>query len=203
MALRLEGLGQWLWMDEGISVGIASHPLVRIPGLLAQDGSPPLFYLVLHVWMAAVGSSEAQTHALSLVLAVATVPVGLWAGWSLFGRKAGWIVAILAATSPYLGFFATETRMYSLVVLLSLIATAAYLHVYAYARARYQLLFVVSLVLLLYTHNWGLYLAAAMVVGLVPCALAVEDRGRMLRRAALSFGAVVVLYLPRVGTQGR
>lgn len=196
VALRLEGLGSWLWMDEGISVGIASHPLLRIPGLLVQDGSPPLYYLLLHVWMAVVGSSETQTHALSLVLAVAAVPVGLWAGWSLFGRRAGWIVAILTATSPYLGFFATETRMYSLVVLLSLVATAAYLHVFAYGRGRYQPLFVAALVLLLYTHNWGLFLAGAAVLGLVPCALAGEERTRLLRRSAVSFGAVVLLYLP-------
>lgn len=200
LALRLEGLGSWLWMDEGISVGIASHPFLRIPGLLAQDGSPPLYYLVLHGWMALVGSSETQTHALSLVFAVAAVPAGLWAGWTLFGRKAGWIVAILMATSPYLGFFATETRMYSLVVLLSLLATAAYLHVFVYGRGRYQALFVVSLVLLLYTHNWGLYLAAAAVLGLVPCAMAAQDRPRLPRRAAMSFGAVLLLYLPWVPT---
>ena len=36
------------WIDEGLSVGIASHPLVDIPGVLRQDGSPPLYYLLLN-----------------------------------------------------------------------------------------------------------------------------------------------------------
>jgi hypothetical protein len=30
-ALRVGELGSWLWMDEGISVGIASHRLTEIP----------------------------------------------------------------------------------------------------------------------------------------------------------------------------
>ena len=200
LALRLEGLGDWLWMDEGISVGIASHSPLRIPGLLVKDGSPPLYYLVLHGWMAVVGRSEAQTHALSLVLALTTVPLGLWAGWSLFGARVGWIVALLAATSPFLSFFASETRMYTLAVVLALVATAAHLHVFAFGRGRYLPLFVAALALLLYTHNWGLYLGLAAAVAVVPCVLAALDRRVVLRRAALGFGAVGVLFLPWVPT---
>ena len=200
LALRLEGLGDWLWMDEGISVGIASHSPLRIPGLLVQDGSPPLYYLLLHGWMAVVGRSEAQTHALSLVLALSTVPVGLWAGWSLFGARVGSIVAVLAATSPFLSFFAVETRMYTLAVVLALVATTAHLHVFAFDRKRYLPVFVAALVLLLYTHNWGLYLALAAAVAVVPCAYAAPDRRVVLRRAAVGFGAVAVLFLPWVPT---
>ena len=39
-------------VDEATSVGIAS-PLLwgSIPGILGQDGSAPLYYLLLHVWI--------------------------------------------------------------------------------------------------------------------------------------------------------
>ena len=47
------------WIDEAISTGIASHPLGAIPGLLRHDGSPPLFYFLLHFWMQAFGATEA------------------------------------------------------------------------------------------------------------------------------------------------
>src|SRR3954469_115319 len=40
VALRAHALGHRLWMDEGIAVGIASHPLAQIPGALRPDGSP-------------------------------------------------------------------------------------------------------------------------------------------------------------------
>ena len=39
------------WIDEGLSVGIADRPLTDIPGVLRQDGSPPLYYMLLHFWM--------------------------------------------------------------------------------------------------------------------------------------------------------
>lgn len=200
LGLRLADFNSWLWMDEGISVGIASHPLSEIPGLLRQDGSPPLYYLILHGWMALFGTSETATHALSLVLSLVAIPVALWAGWSLFGRRVGWTFAALVAFSPYLSYFATETRMYALVVLLALLATGSFLHAFAFRRRRYLWLFPTSLVLVLYSHNWGLWLAGGAVLALVPCALAAPDRRRMWRDAAVSFGAVGIAYLPWVPT---
>src|SRR5436189_269824 len=46
------------WIDEGISVGISSHPLSKIPQLLREDGSPPLYYVLLHGWIRLFGTSE-------------------------------------------------------------------------------------------------------------------------------------------------
>ncbi|MFN2606978.1 MAG: hypothetical protein ABR511_03630 [Acidimicrobiales bacterium] len=200
--LRMEGLGEWFWMDEGISVGIASHPLARIPGLMARDGSPPLYYLLLHGWMRLFGGSEVATHALSLSVAVMAIPVGLWAGWSLFGRRVGWITAVLLATCPFISTYSSETRMYTLVILEGLVATASYLHAFVDDRPRYAAVFVVAMVALLYTHNWGLYVGLAAVLGLVPCCarLAPEARRRLLVRAGAAFGAIGVLYLPWVPT---
>ncbi len=103
LLLRLEGMAVSLWLDEGISIGIASHPVGDIPGLLVQDGSPPLYYLLLHGWMNLFGDGPVAVRSLSLVAALAVVPVAFWAGRSLFGSRAGWIGAALAATSPYLG----------------------------------------------------------------------------------------------------
>ncbi|HEV2760386.1 MAG TPA: hypothetical protein VGV86_12535 [Acidimicrobiales bacterium] len=200
LGLRLADFGSWLWMDEGISVGIASHPLSEIPGLLRQDGSPPLYYLLLHGWMVLWGTSEMATQALSLVLSLVTIPVALWAGWSLFGRRPGWVFAALVAFSPYLSYFATETRMYALVVLLALVTTASFLHAFALGRRRYLWPFTVSLVLVLYTHNWGLWLAGGAAVALLPCVLAASDRRRLGRDAAMSFGIVGAAYAPWVPT---
>ncbi len=95
--VRTRELGVGLWLDEGLSIGIAGRPLADIPGVLRQDGSPPLYYLLLHGWMELVGSSEAATHALSLLFALLAVPVAFWAGRLLFGERAGWVAALLTA----------------------------------------------------------------------------------------------------------
>lgn len=194
------GGGVWFWLDESISVGIASHPLASIPELLRQDGAPPLYYALLNVWMSLVGSSHAQTHALSLLFALAVVPAALWAGWSLFDRRTGWMCALLAALNPFLAFYANETRMYSLVVLLSLLTTATFLHAFVFGRRRHLVGFVASLTLLLYTHNWGLLLAGAAAVALAPCLLRGSDRKRVVLDAVLPFGAVALLYAPWLPT---
>src|SRR3954471_15234039 len=61
--LRTRQAGVGFWIDEGLSVGIADRPLQDIPGVLRQDGSPPLYYVLLNLWLPLAGSSEEATHA--------------------------------------------------------------------------------------------------------------------------------------------
>jgi mannosyltransferase len=198
--LRTDSLGESLWMDEGLSIGIASQPLFDIPGVLEVDGSPPFYYMLLSVWMDVVGNGPGETQALSVAIALVSVPGGLWAGWSLFGRRAGLICAALCAVNPFLTQFAQETRMYSLMLVLSLLATAAFLHVFAFGRRRYLPLFFVLLAVMLYTHNWGLFLAAGLACALVPCWYVSENRHSFWRDALIGFGGAGLLYLPWLPT---
>src|SRR4051812_71986 len=131
LLLRTRRLDVGFWIDEGLSVGIADRPLADIPGVLRQDGSPPLYYLLLHGWMEVAGRSEAATHALSLLFALLAVPVAFWAGRALFGDRAAWVAAVLTALNPFLGVYAQETRMYSLLVVLALIAAACWVRALA------------------------------------------------------------------------
>jgi mannosyltransferase len=103
---RTHSLGESLWMDEGLSIGIASQPLHDIPHVLRVDGSPPLYYMLLSVWMKITGNGPAETQGLSVAIALISVPGGLWAGWSLFGRRAGLICAALCAVNPFLTAYA-------------------------------------------------------------------------------------------------
>src|SRR3954467_1566998 len=102
LLLRTGVLHTGYWIDEAITVGIASHPLADIPSTLRLDGSPPLYYLLLHGWMAVAGTGEAATRALSLGFALLAVPVAWWAGSAVFGRRAGVLAAAGAAGSPFL-----------------------------------------------------------------------------------------------------
>jgi mannosyltransferase len=198
--VRTRALGGTFWIDEGLSVGIASFPLVEIPGVLRQDGSPPLYYLLLHVWIDVFGSSEVATHALSLLFALLTIPAALWAGWTLFGRSAGWIAAALAALNPFLTIYAQETRMYALVILLSVVGTAAFVHGFVHRRRRYVALFATVLLVMVYTHYWSLFFAAGALAALVVVAREATDRRAVVLDGGLAFGAVVVLFAPWLPT---
>jgi mannosyltransferase len=201
--LRTHALTAKFWIDEGLSVGIAHHDFWSIPGLLRKDGSPPLYYMLLNVWMGIVGGDgESRMHAFSVLFAVSMVPAGWWAGRRLFGERAGWATAALAGTCPFLTYYAQETRMYAMLALLGLIASAAFAMAYAERDRRALPVFVVATVLTIYTHNWGLFLTAGMgLAWLVLLRTAAPDERRGLWRDGLiGFGAIGLLYLPWVPT---
>jgi MFS family permease len=194
------GRDTWYWTDEALSLGMSSHPLARLPEILAQDTSPPLYHVLLNVWILLFGSSEAATHSLSLLFALAFVPAALWAGWSLFDRRSGWMCALLAAVSPFLATYANETRMYALVALLSLLATATFLHAFVHRRRRFIPAFSLLLAMTLYTHYWGFLLALGAGAAVAICLLCSADRRRLVLDVALAFGAVGLLFAPWLPT---
>jgi hypothetical protein len=200
--LRTRAIHQYFWIDEGISVGIASHPLSQIPSLMRQDGSPPLYYFLLHFWISAFGKGVVATHVLSLIFSLLAIPIAYWAGASLFSRRTGWICAVLAAGLPYLTQYGQETRMYSLLAVLTLIASASFLHGFVRRRRRYLPVFSISLAAVLYTHNWGLFfglMCGAAFLLVVFTSPAAERRG-LWRDGVLAFGGTAVLYAPWVPT---
>jgi hypothetical protein len=196
--MRSRYLSGQYWMDEAITTGVALHPLSEIPGVLRHDGNPPFYYMLLHVWMSAFGSSESATHSLSLLFGVLTIPVGGWAGWTLFGRRAGIMAALLFTFNAWLTAYAQETRMYELMGLLGLLATTGFVHGFVYRRRRYLPLFAIALALMLYTHSWGVFFFAGSAVSLVPVWLSSEDRRGLIRDAAMAFVGAGVLFLPWV-----
>jgi mannosyltransferase len=203
LLLRTTELGTHFWIDEGLSVGISSRPLTDIPGTLRLDGSPPLYYLLLHGWMALAGDGVVATHWLSLIFALACIPVAFWAGASLFDRRVAWILAALTALCPFLTSYAQETRMYSLVVLLAITCTAAFVHAYVYERRRWRIPFGVLLAALLYTHNWALFLGAAFAIAAAIAGSATPrgpHRAAFVRDAAVGFGTAGLLFLPWLPT---
>src|ERR671929_2008318 len=77
--IRTREIGIGFWIDEGLSVGIADRPLADIPSVLRQDGSPPLYYALLHLWLSVFGTSEAAVRSFSLCAATLAVVVAWWA----------------------------------------------------------------------------------------------------------------------------
>ena len=198
--VRTRAFGAAYWIDEGLSVGIASHDLLDIPGVLRQDGSPPLYYMLLNLWMAVFGSSEEATHGLSLLFSTLAIPAALWAGWSLAGARTGLIAGLFAAGSPFLTAYAQETRMYSLVVLLSILVTATFMHAFVKRNRRFLPWFALALAAILYTHLWSAFLVLGTVVAAGVLISRSDDRRGLLRDLALGYGGALLLYAPWIPT---
>jgi mannosyltransferase len=196
VALRTTALHAPFWIDEGLSVGISSHGLLDIPGVLRLDGSPPLYYMLLNVWMSVFGHGQATTHVLSLLFALLAIPLAYWAAAGPFGRRAGALTAVLASVNPFLTYYAQETRMYALVAVLALGVAATIVRVFVFGQRRLIPVYSAFLVALMYTHNWGLFLAVGTVVALIPVWRVTTDRRALLRDAAIAYGLVALFYAP-------
>ncbi len=192
--LRMRVLNAGFWIDEGISVGLAHHHWSSIPSLLEQDGSPPAYYMLLGLWVRMFGDTERATHTLSLVFGIASIPLAYAAARSIFDRTTGLVCALLAALDPFLTYYAQETRMYELEAFLSLVIAWAYVEGILRGKRLWAALLVPSVALLVYTHNWGLFVCVGLAVATVAVA-----RNR-LRLFALVAAGVALLYLPWVPT---
>lgn len=184
-----------LWLDEALSVNIATLPLADLPAALRQDGAPPLYYLLLHGWTAVFGTSDVAVRALSQLVGLASLPLAWLAGARLHSRPAGWASVLLLGSSPFAVRYADETRMYALVLLLVL-AGALLLHdaLRDPRPLRLAALSVVAAALAL-THYWALFLLAVVGAGLLAGAL-VGPAPRACRRCVAGLLAGGLLFLP-------
>ncbi|MGH9083723.1 MAG: glycosyltransferase family 39 protein, partial [Acidimicrobiales bacterium] len=150
-----------MWLDEALTVDIARLPLHELPAYLSRDGAPPLYYVLLHFWMGAFGTAPTAVRSLSGVLSVATLPVA-WLGARRFaGRTVAWIVVAVLATAPFSVYYATEARMYALVMLLTGCGFVAVDRALRQPRPGNLVAVAVSVAALLYSQYWALYLVAA------------------------------------------
>ena len=180
--MRTRQLHGGFWIDEGLSVGIAHHHWSSIPGFCRQDGSPPGYYLLLGLWIRLFGDSERATHTLSLIFAARVHSTRVRSRPRLFDRSTGFVCAVLAAFDPYLTYYAQETRMYSVEAFLSLLVALAYVNGILRARTLWTVAFVLSLVAMLYVHNWALFLCVGLAVATV--LFARERLGLFARRGS-------------------
>ena len=189
-----------LWLDEVQSVNIARLPLDRLVTGLRQDGSPPLYYLLLYIWERLFGIGDLAVRTLSGLFALATLVLAWFAGRRIGGNRVAWITLLVFASSPYAIRFATEARMFALVMMLVLAGYLALRRVLEQPSwPRIVVLAVVS-TLLLYTHYWALFLVVPVALGLI--VLAWRTRGtpeaRPARCALLGLGLAVAAFLPWV-----
>lgn len=150
--------------------------------------------------MQAFGRDEVSTHLLSLVFALVTIPVVYGCGASLFGRRAAAYCAVLAAGLPFLTEYAQETRMYSLLLLLSVLVAWSFVRAFVRRERRYLPVFAGALAVSLYTHNWALFETLATLVTFAFVLWRSADRRALLLDGVIAFGAALVLYLPWVPT---
>ncbi|MHB1785040.1 MAG: glycosyltransferase family 39 protein [Acidimicrobiales bacterium] len=191
-----------LWLDEALTVNIAHLPLSQIPGALRHDGAPPLYYFLLHFWMQAFGTGDVAVRALSGLFSVVALVLVWVCGRRLGSRQVAWAATLIMASSPFAVRYATETRMYSMVIVLTLVGFLAMDT--ALRRPSVGNLVKVAVVggLLLLTHYWALFLVAAVFLVVAWHAWKDPDPGRRRKAARVLVGVAGsgIFFLPWLPT---
>jgi len=190
-----------LWLDEALTVNIARRPIHEIPSYLKRDGAPPLYYLLLHFWMGLLGTSDLAVRSLTGVLSVFTLPIAWLAGRRFGGRTVAWMALVLLASAPFAIYYATEARMYALVMFLVACGFLALERVLSRPQVGNLVALAVVSAALLYTQYWAIYLIASLALWLIWQAW----RGRSDRRSPTRYalGSIVVgcvAFLPWMPT---
>jgi hypothetical protein len=156
-----------LWFDEALAVNISRLPLSELQEALRQDGAPPLYYVLLHFWIEVFGTGDFAVRALSGVVSVAALPLAYLAGKRIGGRAVAWWSVLLLAASPYAVRYATESRMYALVMILVLWGYLALRRALEKPTIGRVAVVAVVTALLVSTQYWCFYVVAIVGLGLV------------------------------------
>ncbi|MFQ5342357.1 MAG: glycosyltransferase family 39 protein, partial [Anaerolineae bacterium] len=123
--------GQSIWYDEGLSIYYARRRLPELLALVSGSDHPPLYFLLLHLWLRGTAFGQPATEYLvrypSVIFGVLLAPLIYVFGRQLLGEHAGLLAALLIAISPFHVWYSQETRMYTLVAVLTLWASYALL----------------------------------------------------------------------------
>ena len=142
--IRTSEINGTLWFQEATAIGVATRSFGGVLHAAKVGGAAPLYYVLLHFWVGAVGDGVLGVRWLSLIFALVCIPVGGWAGWCLGGERGGFYGAVLFAFSSMLTQYSAQAQPYTLLILLGLVATTAFVHGFVYRRRRYLWLFVAA-----------------------------------------------------------
>jgi len=125
--LRVLLLGQkGMWLDETFSVWLAGHSVAGMVQWMARiDQHPPLYYLLLHYWMALTGDTPYDVRLLSALFGAGTIPIIYLIGKRLSGPVMGLAAAVFLAFSLFNIYYAQEARMYTLLAFNAAVAIYA------------------------------------------------------------------------------
>lgn len=179
-----------LWFDEIFSVHAAEQPWDSILSFVALDLiHPPLFYVLLKLWIGVFGESLVSLRVLPVLFSVLSlVPFLLLIRELKLNIKTRHISLLLLIVNGSLLKYSLEIRMYSLLMCLGLFSMWLFARYFNKGKSMVPL--VIVNILLVYTHYFGWFVVLSEVVAI----LAFERK--KLRPAIVMFGIVTASFLP-------
>jgi mannosyltransferase len=159
------------WVDESISINQVMNSFFKNISLVANDVHPPLYNIILWVWTRIFGFSEFSTRFLSVIFSVLSILILYLIVKKLFSKDIAIYSTIILVFSKVHIYYAQETRMYSLLIFLSLLSMYYFILFFLNNISKennknkksliynnYSLSYILSSVLLIYTHIFSFFI---------------------------------------------
>jgi len=195
-----------LWVDEAATWWFARLTAAgRLAEQMALEPTPPIYYGLIGLLMRLFGESDFVMRLPSALIGAATVPAVFLLGRELFGRRVGWIAALLLSVHPSHVFYSREARVYPLLLLETIVLVLVLWRALDRDRWRWWAAFGAVLLLACYSHFYGLFLGATAGLLIVLHSRSTRARWRGLAVAALvglAFAPYLVGTLPHLRRSG-
>lgn len=182
-------LPQSLRLDEAQSLWQTSHSFGRMYELIAQDVHVPGYHTVLRLWVLLFGNGVGSARVLSLVCFQLAILATWFLARRVFDVRGALIGTALLALSPFMGWYGSEIRMYSLLVLVVVLNQLCYLRIFQHAAGWNWTCYALTAAAGIYTHYffWLVLVSQALFY--------LANRRLFPPRALLRLAVVAVLLL--------
>jgi hypothetical protein len=196
LIICVTGVGRFVRLDEANSVIIASSSWRHIVEYLQQDNNLPLYYLMLHGWIAVAGIAEWSVHLPSVVFFLLAVVVTYGIGLEVSrNRLAAIYSAFFYLASSQAIHQAQKARMYSLLGFLAAVSTLLFVRIWLTESTRSPVVRHTSYALYIlinaagtFVHVWYFFLLFAQLT----CGLILQPK--KLRSLLLALGVAVAPF---------
>lgn len=195
-----------LWADEGFTIYTSSHVMEFLASNDKMHAgyieiTPPLYFVMMHYWIKIFGKSVISIRTPSVAAGILSLYLIFLLGKVLYDKKTGLFAALLLAFSVYNIFnVSQEARPYAF---LNLFALCSYYYLwkwYEEGGSKNGVFYGISTFLLLYTHNYGLFIMLGQNIYMCVALLFFRDSARSghldWKKWLLSQAVILLTFAP-------
>lgn len=153
-----------LRLDEAQSLFQTNRDVPGMLHLIAQDVHVPGYHLLLHYWQLLFGNDIFAARMMSLVFFVLLILATFALASYVFNRNVGLFAALLVTLSPFMDWYGSEARMYSMLAFITVIHQLTFMKLYQEGRTVHWVWFTLTAIVGMYTHYFFAFVILTEVI---------------------------------------
>jgi 4-amino-4-deoxy-L-arabinose transferase-like glycosyltransferase len=188
---------QGLWYDELHSI-IPTNPTSTFSSIVeyCKMDQPPAFFLYIHYVFKIFGYSEQIGKTAAALIGVLSIPAVYFLGRQVRSNTVGLGAAFILTFNYFSIYYSQELRFYSFAFLFTTLSFAFFIRAFQSNGPLDYLGYILSTVVLLYTHYFGIVIYATQVIIFVVICFTAKPQGGVIVKSAIAGVLVALAFVP-------